>query len=93
MIAPKRVIEYSKLIPEAPLESSPGILLLLIEIFKIYVSCVDFSLDKKPHVAWPAKGAIKFDEMSFRYSKDEAPILNKISFQIREYEKVSSYFY
>jgi hypothetical protein len=33
MIATERVIEYSKLTPEAPLESSPGICLMLTSHF------------------------------------------------------------
>ena len=96
MLSTERVVEYSKITSEAPLESSLGIIYfmisysLMIKRLNCNASIVE-SLDKKPLVTWPAEGTIKFDEMSLRYSINGATILNKISFEIRDKEKVSSF--
>jgi ABC-type bacteriocin/lantibiotic exporter with double-glycine peptidase domain len=41
-----------------------------------------------PHATWPMEGTIKFDDISLRYSQNGALILNKISFEISNKEKV-----
>ena len=53
--------------------------------------CLIINLENKPPVTWPSEGTIQFDKVSLRYSKEDEPVLNKISFTIRGKEKAKHY--
>lgn len=42
----------------------------------------------KPSVNWPENGAVKFDQLSLRYSENSEPILKDLVFEIKPMEKI-----
>ncbi len=42
----------------------------------------------KPNSDWPAKGAIRFDNVSFSYAKNTPIVLSYLSFEIKAGEKI-----
>ena len=68
MISAERIMGYSNLESEAPLETLPP--------------------HEKPPPAWPERGEIVLDDVSFRYSVDLPLVLKSLSFHIKPSEKV-----
>ena len=68
MISAERIMGYSNLDSEAPLETLPP--------------------HEKPSPAWPERGEIVLDDVSFRYSVDLPLVLKSLSFHIKPSEKV-----
>ena len=68
MISAERIMGYSQLEPEAPLETLPP--------------------QEKPPPAWPEKGEVVLEDVSFRYSPDLALVLKSLNFHIKPSEKV-----
>ena len=68
MISAERIMGYSNIDSEAPLETLPP--------------------HEKPSPAWPEKGEIVLDDVSFRYSVDLPLVLKSLSFHIKPSEKV-----
>ena len=68
MISAERIMGYSNLDSEAPLETLPP--------------------HEKPSPAWPERGEIELDDVSFRYSVDLPLVLKSLSFHIKPSEKV-----
>ena len=44
--------------------------------------------DKKPGETWPSSGGVKFENVSFQYSKDTKYVLKEMNFNILPKEKV-----
>ena len=42
----------------------------------------------KPNKFWPEKGNIRFENVSFSYSKNTPDVLNELNFEIKSGEKV-----
>ena len=51
------------------------------------------SNDKVPSVEWPDKGAIKIQNMKFKYAVNYPYVLKSISFKIQSCEKVNHYMF
>lgn len=95
MTSVERVIEYSRLTPEAPLQSKPGsnygtwllglMFLVIIIFFFLFGLCI---LGKKPPATWPLEGNIKFDKMFLRYTEADQPVLKDVCCVIQAKEKV-----
>ena len=68
MISAERIMGYSNLDSEAPLETLPP--------------------HEKPSPAWPERGEIVLDNVSFCYAADLPLVLKSLSFHIKASEKV-----
>lgn len=91
MTSVERVIDYSKLPSEAPLDSAPGGFKLhsaLTHKYAFFFPLIFVSSGKKPPDTWPLSGAIQFDGMSLRYIEADQPVLKSITCLIRANEKV-----
>ena len=97
MTSVERVIEYSRLPSEAPLDSKPGIGKIINFILNYFLfnahyfpDYVFVFLGKKPPPTWPLEGNIKFDKMFLRYTEADQPVLKNICCVIEAREKVNS---
>ena len=68
MISAERIMGYSQLESEAPLETLPP--------------------QEKPPPAWPKRGEVVLEDVSFRYSPDLPLVLKSLNFHIKPSEKV-----
>jgi len=94
MTSVERVLEYTNIPQETPLESAPGNNYLYTNILyaeKMYQQLNKISkiiLDKKPSKIWPREGRITFKQFYLRYEPNAPFVLNALNFNIAPAEKV-----
>lgn len=100
MTSVERVLEYSDVEMEPPLESPPGkyyyiIVTLSLLIINNFINANNNILiliifvDKKPRASWPEKGRIEFIDVHLRYSATEPWVLRNLNFVILPQQKVN----
>ncbi|CAG0914467.1 unnamed protein product [Notodromas monacha] len=89
MTSVERVLEYTKLEPEARLESEEGMNTQISTRFLGFFSrFTHFLQGLKPSDVWPHEGKIDFLNVSMKYSPDQPAILKNLNFSIKPGEKV-----